>query len=113
MRPAPHAPAARAARRSAWPRVLLVLLLALVVPCAHATAQAAPVVQVAASGGTAAEHDHLDTALRTPARSGRRAAAVRPAPPSPAAGRRVRRDLLPPVGPPPSPRGPRSVVLRC
>ncbi|MFC9469600.1 hypothetical protein [Streptomyces coelicoflavus] len=119
MRPAPHAAApVRSGRPGALLRVL-VLLLVLVVPCTHLTARAAPVTPVAGAaggaGGTAGEYDHLDTALRGPGRGGRRAAAVRPTPPSFTQGRhRVRprfdarteraADL---------PRGPRSVVLRC
>ncbi|CAM5434713.1 hypothetical protein SVIOM342S_06358 [Streptomyces violaceorubidus] len=100
MRPAPLA----AARLRA-----LVLLLALLVPCAHVTVQAAPVT---VAGSVAGEYDHLDSALRFTARSGRREAVVRPVPPY--------------EGTPPPPRfharseraavlpgGPRSVVLRC
>ncbi|WP_399886487.1 hypothetical protein ACGH7X_18730 [Streptomyces sp. BBFR51] len=92
------------------------LLLVLVVPCTHMTAQAAPTVPVAGAGGTAGEYDHLDTALRSPGRGGRRAAVVRPAPASCVADgcHRVRfPSALVPAGSPPSARGPRSVVLRC
>jgi hypothetical protein len=102
----------RVGRRGVCLRATLVLLLALIVPCTHVTAQAAPISPVAGAIGGAGEYDHLDTAPRTPARSGRRAV-VAPAPPS-SAGRRVHpRSHLVPTGPPPSPRGPRSVVLRC
>ncbi|WP_121747897.1 hypothetical protein, partial [Streptomyces sp. E2N166] len=65
----------------------------------------------------AGEYDHLDTALRAPSRTGRRTVVALSSPPLPAPGRRVStpRTLAPPVptGPPPSPRAPRSVVLRC
>ncbi|MFE6282973.1 hypothetical protein [Streptomyces sp. NPDC057877] len=68
----------RPARRRAWPRVL-VLLLVLCVPGAHAGAQAAPSVTVAAvgegaggAGGLAAEGDPLDTVLRGPGRGAHR-----------------------------------------
>ncbi|WP_328561407.1 hypothetical protein [Streptomyces coelicoflavus] len=121
MRPAPHAAApVRSGRLGALLRVL-VLLLVLVVPCTHltVTVQAAPVTPVAGAGGgaggTAGEYDHLDTALRGPGRSGRRAAAVRPTPPSRTAGRHraplrfdARTERAASL-----PRGPRSVVLRC
>ncbi|MEV5812577.1 hypothetical protein [Streptomyces mutabilis] len=124
MRPAPHAAttvraaragrAARGGRRGAWLRVL-VLLLALVLPCAHATAQAAPLTPVAGASGTGVgggEYDHLDTAPRAPARSVRRGAVLRALSPGRMAGPRERRPVAPPVpaGPPSSPR---SVVLRC
>ncbi|NHI08632.1 putative secreted protein [Streptomyces sp. KO7888] len=120
MRPAPHAAApVRSGRPGALLRVL-VLLLVLVVPCTHPTARAAPVTPVAGAaaggaGGTAGEHDHLDTALRGPGRSGRRAAAARPAPPSFTRGRRrVPQRLDARTGRTAGlPRGPRSVVLRC
>ncbi|MFB7086119.1 hypothetical protein [Streptomyces sp. NPDC056296] len=100
-------------------------------PCTHATAQAAPTALVAGGsggfgggvpggggpGGGAGEYDHLDTALRTPARSVRRTVVTLSVPPPPATGRHTLPDrtLAPPVptGPPPSPPGPRSVVLRC
>ncbi|MBQ1098617.1 hypothetical protein KBY55_21695 [Streptomyces sp. b94] len=112
----------------------MVLLLVLIVPCTHATAQAAPTALVAggsqgvggaggsgpgggAPGGAAGEYDHLDTALRTPARSGRRTLVALSVPPPPAPGRHVPapRTLAPPLpaGPPPSPHASRSVVLRC
>ncbi|MFE0804394.1 hypothetical protein [Streptomyces sp. NPDC058812] len=117
-------------RRRACLRAL-VLLLVLIVPCTHATAQAAPTASVAggsggvvgggpggAAPGTTGEHDHLDTtALRTPARGGRRSVVALSVPPPPAPGRHAptNRTLAPPVptGSPPTPRAPRSVVLRC
>ncbi|MFJ9675248.1 hypothetical protein ACI3K5_20515 [Streptomyces sp. MPA0124] len=115
MRPAPHAgTTVRSGRLGACLRVL-VLLLVLVVPGTHVTAQAVPVAPVSGAGGTAAEYDHLDTALRTPGRSGRRAVVVRPVPPFRTAGRRrtpLRIDARTDSAAAPS-RGPRSVVLRC
>ncbi|MCV2462807.1 hypothetical protein OEB94_26430 [Streptomyces sp. ICN988] len=112
MRPAPHAgTAVRSGRLGACLRVL-VLLLVLVVPGTHVTAQAVPVTPVAGAGGSAGEYDHLDTALRVP---GRRAAVVRPGPPCRTAGRRrtpLRLDARTEKATAP-PRGPRSVVLRC
>ncbi|WP_217248657.1 hypothetical protein [Streptomyces sp. AC602_WCS936] len=112
MSPAPYA-TLRAGRRGAWLRVL-VLLLALALPCAHVTGQAAPPVPVAgASGGGVGEYDHLDTATRTPARSVRRGVVPPCAAPTsaPTAGPRQRSFALPvPAG---LPSTPRSVVLRC
>ncbi|MFC7906569.1 hypothetical protein ACWDRX_17120 [Streptomyces nigra] len=102
------------ARGRVWLRIV-VLLLALLVPGAHAQAHALPVaVTVEAE---AVEHDALDTALRPPARSARRAGAplavrpcpVPPSPPAPAAGRAVDR----PVAAPHVPPLPDTVVLRC
>lgn len=107
--------ARRPSRSRAWLRVL-VLLLALAVPGAHAQAHALPVV--AGALGEVAEHDVLDTALRPAARGDRRSA-VRPArsgtDPQPKPARCVR------AGPTPAapPRPPylthvlRTVVLRC
>lgn len=101
----------RAARRRAWPR-LLVLLLVLLLPMAHAEAAAGPVAVVA---GEAVEADVLDTALRPPARGGHR----------PVAAQRPVRSATPrgpiaqahpahaPTGPPYPLRTLRSVVLRC
>jgi hypothetical protein len=108
--------AVRAGHRGTWVRAL-VLLLVLLVPCAHAQALAvpppAPVAGESGPGGTAAEYDHLDTAPRAPARIARR-----PAPPRwtllPAATGQARPDGHPaPPAPPLAPRGTRSVVLRC
>ncbi|MFE5395836.1 hypothetical protein ACFQ9U_14870 [Streptomyces sp. NPDC056568] len=113
-----HRPAPSSRRRAVWPRVL-VLLLVLLVPCTHASAQATPVAAAAganggAAGGAAGEYDHLDTALRAPARGARRAVVTRSAP---APRLRVRADRVPPLpvptGTPPASRAPRSVVLRC
>ncbi|MFF9626678.1 hypothetical protein [Streptomyces griseosporeus] len=109
--------APRAVPRSrTWLRVL-VLLLALLVPGAHAgLSAAAPLTAPAAVAGTA-EHDLTDTvAPRTPTRPAPRAAApLRPCPlpatPAPEAtgGRRT---AVPPRAPH-APPAPRSVVLRC
>ncbi|CAM5382367.1 Secreted protein OS=Streptomyces tendae OX=1932 GN=GUR47_21845 PE=4 SV=1 [Streptomyces tendae] len=112
MRPAPHA--VTAGRASGACLRALVLLLVLVVPCAPVAERAVPVAAVAGAGGAAGEYDHLDTALRAPARGVRRAAVVRPLPPSFGTGRR----FLPRLDAPAEraaalPRGPRSVVLRC
>ncbi|MEU6100151.1 hypothetical protein [Streptomyces flaveolus] len=108
--------AVRAGRRGTWVRAL-VLLLALLVPCAHAQALAGPPPAVVAgeSGPNvpAAEYDHLDTAPRAPARIDRR-----PAPPPWTPLRAATGHARPgghpgPPAPPHSPRGTRSVVLRC
>ncbi|MCU8593072.1 hypothetical protein [Streptomyces sp. A13(2022)] len=112
MSPAPHATTTVRAARAGWLRVL-VLLLALLVPCTPAKAQAAP---AAAVTGAAAEYDHLDTIRPARVRGARRAAAARPAP-GPRAGRRpgsapVLAPLVP-TRPPGCPRALRSVVLRC
>ncbi|MFD4261844.1 hypothetical protein ACFWR9_30545 [Streptomyces sp. NPDC058534] len=106
MSPAPHATTARAGR-TARLRVL-VLLLALVVPCAHATAEAVPTATVA---GAVGEYDQVDSALRAPVRSGRRAGPERSVVRR-AAGRARSAPSVPAV---PRSRacGPRSVVLRC
>lgn len=129
-------------RSRAWLRVL-VLLLALLVPGAHAQAHALPVLTGVVAGGTAvpgasgapgtsgssgssggpsgeiAEHDVLDTALRPSARADRRGTVrqERQAPaPLPSSARGVRA-ACPPR---PAPQGPpylspllRTVVLRC
>ncbi|MFJ5836301.1 hypothetical protein ACIQGO_05890 [Streptomyces shenzhenensis] len=98
-------------RGRAWLRVL-VLLLALLVPGAHAEAHATPVV-----AGNVVQHDGLDTALRPPSRTVHQplAPAARTVPltvPAPA----VPHDRPLPV---PAPRPPYalyalcSVVLRC
>lgn len=102
-------------RSRTWLRVL-VLLLAVLVPGAHAQAHALPAV--AAISGEAAEQDVLDTVLRPPARADRRGNTVRlgrPAPPpKPAAGAPARRLSHPaPPGRPYPPRFLRTVVLRC
>ncbi|CAL9274883.1 hypothetical protein SUDANB5_03380 [Streptomyces sp. SudanB5_2050] len=97
-------------RRGAWLRVL-VLLLVLVVPCAHATARTAlPAPTAGVSGGAGGEYDHLDTVSRTPVRGAHRAVGPQGAA-APVTGPRAP-VLVPAVasGPPPSRR---SVVLRC
>ncbi|MGW0610231.1 hypothetical protein [Streptomyces sp. NPDC002788] len=112
MNPAPQ-PVPRVPRRPAWLRVL-VLLLALLVPGAHAEAHTGPPATVSGESTTVV-CDLLDTAPRPSPRGSRRTAvAPRPAPPpgpGPAHTTRspvpVRRD------PPPDPRPPRSEVLRC
>jgi hypothetical protein len=97
--------------RYAWLR-LLVLLLALLMPGAHAETHAAPVV-----AGETVEDDGLDTPLRPPAHAAHRPAVpARPAPaPSPAPAPVVPRDRSRPA--PPRPPYPllalRTVVLRC
>ncbi|MEU2224329.1 hypothetical protein [Streptomyces sp. NPDC018347] len=93
-----------------WSRVL-VLLLALWVPAAHAPARTAP--YLAAVAGSA-EHDVLDTALRLPARAVHRADA--PERPAPLTGPAPVRPAAPRPGPPRMPSAPpllRTVVLRC
>ncbi|MFJ8539138.1 hypothetical protein [Streptomyces sp. NPDC093591] len=99
----------------AWLRVL-VLLLALLVPGAHAQAHTVPMAASGASGELA-EHDVLDTLLRPPARPDRRTTVrlrrpaaqpkqgppgTRPCPAHPA-----------PPRPPYVPHILRTVVLRC
>ncbi|MET8568098.1 hypothetical protein [Streptomyces sp. NPDC004783] len=124
MSPAPHSAAAdrarRAGRRRGWARAL-VLLLALLVPCAHAQAgiPATPSAVAAAEsgpGGTPAEYDHLDSAQRAPARADRRCAPPRRThlPARAPRALRARTDgRRAPHAPPHTPRGTRSVVLRC
>ncbi|WP_037675142.1 hypothetical protein [Streptomyces griseus] len=98
-------------RSRAWLRVL-VLLLAVVVPGAHAEAHPAPVGAVA---GESVEYDALDTVLRPPAHHAHRPAApLRPTPlPAPRPGDPAVPPLPAPPGPPYSPHTLRSVVLRC
>ncbi|MDQ1046859.1 hypothetical protein [Streptomyces sp. V4I2] len=103
------------ARRRAWLRVL-VLLLALFVPGAHAGAQTVPASAVAAEGGSAVfEYDVLDTVLRPVTRgSGRPVAPLRPAPfPQAPPATPAARPLPVPPRTPPALRALRSVVLRC
>ncbi|WP_031484323.1 hypothetical protein [Streptomyces bicolor] len=106
-------------RSRTWLRAL-VLLLALLVPGAHAQAHAVPAVL--GVSGEAAEHDVLDTALRPPARADRRSTARRrgPAPtptpmpvPVPAPGVPARLSAAAPPRPPYVPHILRTVVLRC
>nr|WP_237518991.1 hypothetical protein [Streptomyces sp. SID5910] len=92
------------------------MLLALLVPCAHAQglAVASPVVAVESGGAGGAEYDHLDTVPRAPSRIARP-----PAPPHwtalpatlTATATHTRAERHP--APPHSPRGTRSLVLRC
>ncbi|WP_240980775.1 MULTISPECIES: hypothetical protein [Streptomyces] len=101
----------RAVRRRTWPRVLA-LLLALLLPMAHAEAAAVPVVAVA---GEVAEVDVLDTALRPPGRGAHRPVVPqRPVRPATPVGR-ITPVRSPQVltGPPYPLRSLRSVVLRC
>ncbi|MER6528936.1 hypothetical protein [Streptomyces sp. NPDC001508] len=88
---------------------VLVLLLALLVPGAHAEAHATPVV-----AGDVVQHDDLDTALRPPSRAvPHLLVPVRPAPLA------LPADGIPHSRPPAAPRSPYalralcSVVLRC
>jgi hypothetical protein len=101
-------------RRRTWLRVS-VLLLALLIPGAHAGAQVVPASLVTAESGSAAfEYDLLGTVLRpVPRGSGRPVVPLRPAPfptppPTPAA-----RPLLVPPRTAPALHALRSVVLRC
>lgn len=93
---------------------MLVLLLALLVPGAHAEAHAGPMASVSAES-TAIECDVLDTALRPPARGARRTAVpLRPAP-LPTSGPAYTAPHRVPV-PPAARHDPRplcSEVLRC
>ena len=109
--------APRAVPRSrTWLRVL-VLLLALLVPGAHAGLTAAAPLAAPALAAETAEHDLTETvALRTPTRPAPRTAApLRPCP-LPAApvpgGADGRRTAVPPRAPH-APPALRSVVLRC
>lgn len=108
--PAPR-PVPRGPRRHLWLRVL-VLLLVLLVPGAHAEALTGP-AGIVSGESTTVECDLLDTALRPPARGVRRTAVpLRPAPlqgPGPAY---TAQHPVPP-SPPHSPRPLRSEVLRC
>lgn len=111
--------ARRPLRSRAWLRVL-VLLLVLLVPGAHAQAHATPMASVASgssgSPGEVAEHDVLDTVLRPPARPDRRTTVrLRPAPlpkPAPPGVRGCPPSPAPPR-PPHVPHILRTVVLRC
>ncbi|MEU6811795.1 hypothetical protein ABZ920_23015 [Streptomyces sp. NPDC046831] len=114
MSTAPHV--RRTARRGGCVRVL-VLLLALFLPGAHTAGFTAPVPAVSGqAGGTAAEQDHLDAALRPPVRNAERAPVLplRPVPrPVPPATPAVGRGVAAPPHPSPLLRALRSVVLRC
>ncbi|MGW0473489.1 hypothetical protein [Streptomyces coeruleorubidus] len=114
MNPAPAPqPATRGIRRHTWPRVL-VLLLALLVPGAHAEAHTGPTATVSGES-TAVECDVLDTVPRPPARGTRRAAVpLRPTPlPSPGPVYAAPLPVPVPPGPRHDPRPLRSEVLRC
>ncbi|MEU6181960.1 hypothetical protein [Streptomyces coeruleorubidus] len=112
MNPAPQ-PATRGTRRHTWPRVL-VLLLALLVPGAHAEAHTGPTATVSGES-TAVECDIPDTAQRPPARGARRAAVpMRPTPlPSTGPEYGAPQPAPVPAGPRHDPRPLRSEVLRC
>ncbi|KOX00810.1 hypothetical protein ADK65_12275 [Streptomyces sp. NRRL B-1140] len=93
---------------------VLVLLLALLVPGAHAEAHPGWTAPVSGEN-TTVECDLLDTAPRPPARGARRVA-VPPGPaplPGPGAAYAAQPSLPVPPGPPHDPRPPRSEVLRC
>ncbi|MGW6542542.1 hypothetical protein ACWGBH_06765 [Streptomyces massasporeus] len=113
MTPAPQ-PVPRSPRRHAWLRVL-VLLLALLVPGAHAEAHTGWTAGVTGES-TTVECDVLDTTLRPPARTARRTATV-PLSPDPLPGPGPASTAQHPVPVPPTPRlDPRplrSEVLRC
>ncbi|CAL9308022.1 hypothetical protein ABZ568_12420 [Streptomyces olindensis] len=113
MSPAPQPVPRGSRRRSAWLRVL-VLLLALLVPGAHAEAHTGPTATVPGESTTVV-CDVLDTAPRPPARASRRAAVpLRPAPlqgPGPAPT--AQHPVPAPPDPRPDPRPLRSEVLRC
>ncbi|QEV30436.1 hypothetical protein CP976_21310 [Streptomyces coeruleorubidus] len=93
---------------------MLVLLLALLVPGAHAEAHTGPAATVSGES-TAVECDVLDAAPRPPARGTRRAAVpLRPAPlPSPGPAYAAPLPVPVPPGPRHDPRPLRSEVLRC
>ncbi|MFI7408136.1 hypothetical protein ACIBU0_05625 [Streptomyces sp. NPDC049627] len=101
-------------RSRTWLRVL-VLLLALLVPGAHAQVHALPAV--AEVSGEAAEQDVLDTVLRPPARTDRRSPVrLLPAPvpaPKQAPGDPACHPRSAPPRPPYVPHILRTVVLRC
>ncbi|MFI8888761.1 hypothetical protein [Streptomyces paradoxus] len=110
MTPEPQ-PEPRGPRRHLWLRVL-VLLLALLVPGAHAEALTGPTATVSGES-TTVECDLSDTALRAPARGVRRTAAP-PAPaPLPEPAYTARRPVPVPANPPYDPRPLCSEVLRC
>ncbi|MFF9806946.1 hypothetical protein ACF1G5_17765 [Streptomyces coeruleorubidus] len=111
--PAPQ-PAPRGTRRQTWPRVL-VLLLALLVPGAHAEAHTGPTATVPGESA-AVECDVFDTAPRPPARGARRAPVPLRPTPLPSPGPAYAAPLpapVPPGGPRHDPRPLRPEVLRC
>lgn len=112
MSPAARIPyTSYAARPAAWLRVLVVLLALLVPGTAAHCGAADPVVP----GGTAAEYDVHDTALRPPGRYGHRPVVpLRPVPRPPSARHAVATAAHRlPVPPRPAPIASRSMVLRC
>ncbi|MFF6913386.1 hypothetical protein [Streptomyces sp. NPDC012466] len=106
-------PVPRGPRRNTWLRVL-VLLLALLVPGAHAEAHAGPTATVSGES-TTVECDVLDSALRPPARGSRRTAVpLSPAPlRAPGPAYTAHHCVAVPPSPPYDPRPLRSEVLRC
>jgi hypothetical protein len=104
-------PEPRGPRRHIWLRVL-VLLLALLVPGAHAEAMTGPTATVSGES-TTVECDLLDTALRPPARGIRRAAAPPEPAPLPGPAHTARLPLPVPADPSYDPRPLRCEVLRC
>ncbi|MZF87345.1 hypothetical protein GTY56_20455 [Streptomyces sp. SID5643] len=91
---------------------MLVLLLALLVPGAHAEAVTGPTATVSGES-TTVECDFLDTALRPPARAVRRTAAPPASAPVPGPAHTARLPLPVPADPPYDSRPLRSEVLRC
>lgn len=113
MKPVPQ-PVPRGARRSAWLRMLVLLLALLVAVSPAAEAQTGPTATVSGES-TAVEYDVLDNAPRPPARSARRIAVpLRPAlPPCLGPAYAAQSPVPVPPGPLLDPRPLRSVVLRC
>ncbi|MFI6810689.1 hypothetical protein ACIBO6_37840 [Streptomyces luteogriseus] len=112
MTPAPQQ-APRSPRRHAWLRVL-VLLLALLVPGAHAEAHTGWTTPVSGES-TTVECDLLDTVPRPAARAARRTTVpLSPAPlPAPGPASTAQHPVPVPPSPPLDPRPLRSEVLRC
>lgn len=108
---APPSHAARATRRHAWLRVLVLLVVAVLATGPHPEAVAAPPLAVAAETG-GLEPDALDTALRPPARHGHRLLAPLTPTPRPDTGRPEHAALLP-SAPSPPPYALALHVLRC
>ncbi|MGW7665144.1 hypothetical protein [Streptomyces sp. NPDC054756] len=107
--------ARRGSRSRVWLRVV-VLLLALLLPGAHAHAHTLPVAVTA--GAEAVEHDTLDATVRPAARADRRAGTRRPVrpcagPPHRSAPAPVTRRTVRPATLPGVPPLLRTVVLRC
>ncbi|CAL9538117.1 hypothetical protein SUDANB1_04164 [Streptomyces sp. enrichment culture] len=110
MSPEPQ-PEPRGPRGHIWLRVL-VLLLALLVPGAHAEALTGPTAAVSGES-TTVECDFLDTVLRPPARGVHRTAAPTAPAPLPEPAPTARLSLPVPADPPYDPRPLRYEVLRC